>query len=506
MLLRLNYLRNISLSTISLCAAITNSSIAMQKETTSVDIAIIGGGMAGLTASYELSNSGLSSCLFEAKPEVGGRTKTYYFNENQYYELGGTQIDSDHSSVITLANKLGVELNTVFYGEGKFSVCHAGKPLSDMEMLNILDETKKVFGEYKDYNPERDLIFDTSTQNCKFQSIRIAIDQFSCQEGKRFWEAFIKEECGTEPDLLPVTMASWLYEEASDYQKLLVARNVQGGSSALILAAKMKVNGTYSYRVKGGMSNLVHSLRDSCKDTKFEYNHVLKSLSKDESGYHLVFGNRTVTAQNVIMAIPFSTLRDVEFGKDFGLNDTHINAIQNLNYGTISKIGLPATGEFDMLGHFNIDEDRQFHAWPGHNAVTLAIGGEQGKNLGDDHTATLFQEIAIQSLPQIHPGMSEFGKAHIKNWAKDPFAKGTWSTGSRELNYTSEPSKVFPQLCKYAEPIHENTFIFAGEHTIYAEGRSRIEGAVLSGKIAAGIILKNRNISQKDEKENCTIQ
>lgn len=499
---RLHYIRNISLSAISLYTAITSSTMAMQL-TENVDIAIIGGGMAGLTAAYNLNKAGLSCNLFEAKAEVGGRTKTHYFNENQYYELGGTQIDSDHDSVVALAENLGVKLNIVSYGEGDFSICsNDGVPLSDDQLLVLLDDSIKVFGDYIEYNQERDLVKNSMT----FQSIRIAIDQLSTEEAKRFWETFIKEECSTEPDHQPIVIAGWLHSEASDYRKLLIARSNAVGRLGLNAAAQMKVEGTFTYRVNGGMSNLVNALKDNCNNTTFEYNHVLQSLSKDESGYQLGFGNKTVTAQNIVMAIPFSTLRDVKLEENLGLTPNHINAIHNLDYSTMSKIGLPVTGQFEMLGHYMIEPHQQFHAWPGHNAVTITVGGEAGKHLGENGIEPVQENVARNILPKIYPTIGEFGKSHIINWANDPFAKGSWSTGSREFKYNALPSEQFPQLRIFAEPLHEETFLFAGEHTIYGSGRSHIEGAVQSGELAAKIILDKRNIPHKTGKDNCAIQ
>lgn len=502
---RLHFLKKSALSTISLCAAIAYSSAAMDEAPKSIDIAIIGGGMAGLTAAYNLNKSGLACSLYEAKDDVGGRTKTHYFNDHQYYELGGTQIDSDHHSVIALAEKLGVKLNKVCYGEGEVSILQNGIRLSNEQLINMLEDSKNVFEKFIKYNPERDCIFDPSTRSWKLESIKIAIDELSTPEARKFWETFIKDESGVEMDCLPITNAAWLHEEASDYYNLLLARNIPGGNLALTTAASLNVEGTYSYRVKGGMSNLVNTLKENCTNTIFEYNHALTSLLKNESGYHLTFGNRTITAQTVIMAIPFSTLRDVNFGENFGLSETHTNAIQNLNYSTVSKIGLPVTGEFEMLAYFNIGEGQQFFCWPGHNAVTLMVGGEAGKGLNEIQAKT-FQENTTQNLPGIFPKIGQFGNTHIKNWAEDPFAKGSWSTELRDLKFSCIPSKVFPKLFTYAEPINDDTFIFAGEHTISDSARTHIEGAVQSGEIAAKIILDKRKLSQKNETENCSIQ
>jgi monoamine oxidase len=505
----LHHFKKSALSTISFCAVVAYSSAAMDlapETPEAIDVAIIGGGMAGLTSAYNLNKSGILCHLYEAKEDVGGRTKTHYFNEQQYYELGGTQIDSDHESVIALARKLGVELNKVSYGSGEVSVINKGIRLSNDQLIKILEDSKNVFGTFKEYNQDRDVIYDTSTNSWKFQSITVALDQLSSPEAKGFWETFIKDECGIEANALPITSANWLYDEANDYQMLLEARNLLGGNLLLTMAEKLSVKGTYTYRVNGGMSNLVNTLKKNCISTIFECNHVLTSLAKNESGYHLTFGDKTVIAQNVIMAIPFSTLRDIKLGENFGLTDNHLSAIKNLNYSTVSKIGQPVTGQFEMLAHFNIDQGQQFFSWPGHNAVTLIVGGEAGRNL-DETQAAAIQNNIKENFPPIFPNIGQFGNnVHIKNWAKDPFAKGSWSASSIYSNYSDAPSEIFPKLLQYAEPINDNTFIFAGEHTINDGARAHIEGAVQSGEIAAQMILDKRNISQTNQKENCSIQ
>ena len=505
----LHHFKKSALSTISFCAVVAYSSAAMDlapETPETIDVAIIGGGMAGLTAAYNLNNSGIPCRLYEAKEDVGGRTKTHYFNEQQYYELGGTQIDSDHTLVIALAKKLGVELNIVSYGSGEVSVINKGIRLSDDQLIKILENSEDVFEKFKEYNQARDIISDDSTGSWKYQSITVALDQLSSPEAKGFWETFIKDAYGVEAHALSITNAYSLHKDANDYKMLLQARNFPLGNLSLTVCGSLKIEGTHTYRVNGGMSNLVNTLKKNCTRTTFECNHVLTSLSKNEAGYQLTFGGTTVIAQNVIMAIPFSTLRDVTFGENFGLTKKHRRAIDHLNYSTISKIGLPVTGKFEMLAHYNIDQGQQFFSWPGHNAVTLVVGGEAGRNF-DETQAETFQNNIKEILPPIFPNIGQFGNnIHIKNWAKDPFAKGSWSMIPRDSNCSSAPSETFPELMQYAEPINENTFIFAGEHTIYGKNGRHIEGAVQSGEIAAKMILEKRGISKKNEEENCSIQ
>jgi monoamine oxidase len=61
-------------------------------------IAILGGGLSGLTAAYELVKNDVHNAheivIFEGRDRLGGRVHTHYFDEgqNSFYEEGGTFI------------------------------------------------------------------------------------------------------------------------------------------------------------------------------------------------------------------------------------------------------------------------------------------------------------------------------------------------------------------------------------------------------------------------------
>jgi monoamine oxidase len=462
------------LSTLSICGMLVGSSIAMD-EAKSCEIAIIGGGMAGLTAAYNLNKQGISCCLFEAKDYPGGRTHTHYFTDDksQYYEEGGTTIDHDHKSVISLAKELNVKLDEVHFGEGKVSVFQNGKHLPEKELIHIFEESKKVFK--KEVKPSYSAVDD------KFPSIITVIDKLESENAKSFWHTFIKDECGVEPKDAPIYQLGWLAETAEEYGQMLTYR----GS----MLTKWMVNMYYSYRVRGGMSNLVNALQHKCTSTKFHFGHVLNGIRKDDSGYHLTFTNQQpIIAKKVLMAIPFSTLRDVKIDEHMGLSYICKEAIHNLRYGTNAKIGLPVSGKFEMLHHINLGPKDQFISWPGYNAVTIMLGGDAGKDLTLESAEKLLV-TENDNLQVAYPKIGKIGKPSIKNWAQDPYAKGSYSAHTTQPNdFSNLQSQQYPLLCEYAQPINNNTFVFAGEHTIYGAGRAHIEGAVQSGELAAKII------------------
>src|SRR6516164_4464028 len=60
------------------------------------NVLILGAGMAGLAAAYELVALGHTVSVIEASSRVGGRVMTYRFSDGQYHELGAMRIPANH--------------------------------------------------------------------------------------------------------------------------------------------------------------------------------------------------------------------------------------------------------------------------------------------------------------------------------------------------------------------------------------------------------------------------
>jgi monoamine oxidase len=78
------------------------------------EIVIIGGGIAGLTAAYQLNKQGLKALLLESNDRLGGRiyTKT---NKGKQFELGATWVFQD-PMLKQLINELGLSLYPQYLG------------------------------------------------------------------------------------------------------------------------------------------------------------------------------------------------------------------------------------------------------------------------------------------------------------------------------------------------------------------------------------------------------
>lgn len=75
-----------------------------------VDVAIIGGGLSGMTAARELQRQGVENfVVLEARDRVGGRTINHDLGSGYIAEGGGQWIGPTQTAVHELADELGVE-------------------------------------------------------------------------------------------------------------------------------------------------------------------------------------------------------------------------------------------------------------------------------------------------------------------------------------------------------------------------------------------------------------
>ncbi|HEY0192710.1 MAG TPA: FAD-dependent oxidoreductase, partial [Kofleriaceae bacterium] len=82
-------------------------------------VAIIGGGIAGLSCALQLRDKGYDSTVYEANTRFGGRmfSNTNYFAAGQVSEWCGELIDTGHTTIKKLAKRFNLPLDNLHKAE-----------------------------------------------------------------------------------------------------------------------------------------------------------------------------------------------------------------------------------------------------------------------------------------------------------------------------------------------------------------------------------------------------
>ena len=108
-----------------------------------LDVAIVGAGLAGLTAARDLQRAGCTSfVVLEARDRVGGRTLNHDLGKGYFSEAGGQWIGPGQTAVADLARELGVG-TFLTHWQGK-SAMLAGDAHADLELGGVPGTDPKV--------------------------------------------------------------------------------------------------------------------------------------------------------------------------------------------------------------------------------------------------------------------------------------------------------------------------------------------------------------------------
>jgi monoamine oxidase len=456
--------------------------VSFANAATAPRIAIVGAGLAGLTCAYRLQQAGYRADVYEASDRLGGRcwTRRGDFADGQIAEHGGELIDQGHTATRQLAQELGLNLDNLLAGEQNGTedfYYFDGQPYS---FAQATDDLKQVWQQiHKDISAAPyPTTYNSATDRGR------QLDAMSIAD----WVAAY----------VPGGRASKLG------QLLEVAYNIEYGAetnvqSSLNMLYLLGFAGQGNFRVFGKSNEKYHvrggndqmpTLLGNLLSGQINLGSQLTSIKKNSNGtFALTFklaggGNQSVTADRVVLALPFSILRGVDYSKA-GFSSLKNTAIQELGMGTNSKLhvqfssrhwnGLGNNGNtYADTGYQNTWEVTR--AQPGTSGILVDYtGGSIGNSFGSGTPSSRASQFLGQIEPVL-PGISARynGKATIDYWAGYQWTKGSysyWKVG---------------QYTKFAgyEGVQEGAVHFAGEHTSI-DSQGYLNGAVESGERAA---------------------
>jgi monoamine oxidase len=241
------------------------------------------------------------------------------------------------------------------------------------------------------------------------------------------------------------------------------------------------------YHVRGGNDQITTGLADALQG-QITLNAPLTAIRRNNDGtYRLTLGGNTVTADRVVLALPFSILRTLNYSQA-GFSNLKKTAIQELGMGTNSKLHVQFSDRYwNSIGNNgNTYADTGYqNTWdvtrmqPGTSGILVDYtGGIIGASFGTGTPTERAQQFLTQIEPVL-PGITPHwnGRATVDYWTGYQWTKGSysyWKVG---------------QYTKFGgiEGVQEGNVHFCGEHTS-VDFQGYLNGAVETGYRAASEI------------------
>jgi monoamine oxidase len=459
-------------------------------------VVIVGAGTAGLTAAYRLQQAGVPAQLYEASNRAGGRmfTKRDGFPDGLFCELGGELVDSDHVQLIALATELGVPIQPLLEGDpGEDLFFFGGKIRTVKDMLDPVKGSGAFVRIAKAIATDQGQLIgpdDAWTDRARALDATPLSDYLNgLRSGsKDDWVIDMLDGAYAGELGLPTSQQSAL--NLVDYISVDTTKpfSVFGDSDE-------------AFRIQGGSSSLPEALFAKLDDAyKPKFGWTLTGLERSGAGVRIAFdgpdGPTAVEAPQVILALPFTRLREVQGLGALGLGAAKMKAIQELSYGQNSKVmtatssrvwrtreaGLPAPSNgsvytdlpFQQVWETSRGQDGASGLLTNFLAPPASLKPEA------ELRATLRDGLTRYS-PAIAESLTSTGAAMF--WPRHPQIRGSYACAGVG-QYTSI-------LEETSSPELDGAILFAGEHTS-PEFLGFMNGAVESGERVARELLASR--------------
>src|SRR5262245_12947400 len=302
-------------------------------------VIIIGAGLAGLSAAFELSRSGHEVTLLEARLRPGGRVYTLRepFSDGMYAEAGAARIPDNHQLTLKYIKLFGLTLDPfepgnlaqVAYIRGRRSKITAGEeaPLTGCPGDLLPDERKgSLAGLWERYvTPVLKEMGDPAATGWPPDSLK-KYDLVTFAE-------FLRRQ-GASPDAI-ATMEMPYYKPEDDMISALWSLR-----EARLLQAQRR-----DYKIRGG-NDLLPKAFAARLASKIRYGAQVIKIERDASGVSVLCrqGGATnrLTADYLICAIPLTVLRRIEVSPPFSPEKRRV--IERHSYESATRVFLQARG------------------------------------------------------------------------------------------------------------------------------------------------------------------
>src|SRR6185437_8000756 len=356
----------------------------------SIDVAIIGAGAAGLSAAHALQNSGLSVLVLEARDRVGGRAHTITPASGIVFDLGcGWLHSADKNRFVGVADQLNFEIDKTL------------PPWRDRAVGNVFPQDERA-----DFIRSLDAFFDRAEQAAR-RAILGGRDApaDTCLEAGNRWNPMI--------------------DAVSSYINGCELNQV----SLLDLDAYEDTE--INWRVRRGYGALMAAYGASCP---LALNCEVSLIDHSGKQIRIETSQGVLTADKVIVTVPTNLLADEDIRFHPAL-PAKIDAALGLPLGLADKVmlaldepeALPKDG--NLRGATMRTAMGSYHLRPfGQASIEGYFGGSFAQELEDAGPGA----FAAQSIDEIAALLGNDYRRKLKplaesRWSHDPFARGSYS-------------------------------------------------------------------------------
>ncbi len=419
-------------------------------------VLILGAGLAGMTAAYELGLRGYNCRILEARPFAGGRcqsaragftttqvdgeTRTCDFDEGQYFNHGPWRLPSYHHAVFHYVRKFGVPMEIMVQENdlGYLKFDNAKGPLAGRRVRK-----REIKADMRGYTAE--LLAKLADQGALDEDLnnrdKEQLIDYLVREG--FLDARDLTYKGTRNRGLAQfeVMGTTTATEALAFKELL-----QSGMGNTFQGVSAIDHPTTMYQPVGGMDQIAHGFEREVGDV-ITYNAEVQELRQDDNGVSVPYRDtatgemRVAKADYAITTLPLGILSKLPTD----LSDRCKEAVAAPGKMTVGKLALQMNRRF-----WEEDDDiyggASTRGIPGHTVIYPSYGyfGKKGIMMSAypiGRSAIAFGELtldeqveqALERSEPIHPGQFRKhydDKAFSISWQHTRYSEAGWSTWS----------------------------------------------------------------------------
>lgn len=452
-------------------------------------VAIIGAGIAGLNAAYQLKKAGVLATVYEARNRVGGRILSATMADGLVVDLGAELINTDHADMLALVDDFGIELfdkradnanspypsEAFYFNGGHISVATLADDLRQLA-AQITDDAALLDQDWDTYAPPLDQMSVKDYMN-------LHANKITKSYLRDLLTRMIHTEYGVEPS------------ESSALQ-LITLLPVVDGQTVDLLSYSDEV-----YSVVGGTAQITDALAAELAG-QIQLGMKLTEIKRTNGKYRLKFDDQpTVHADIVIVALPFPVLRQIEIDaslpsdlEDF-IDQAKLGANEKVIGSFNSRFWRQANGftgaAWGVAGVSEIWDETQRQTERTDGALNFFLGGNEARQIAPQTNVNTLGQQFVNVLNRHIPGATAAAKGvYLKSgWTRSSYTLGGYANFKPgQLTTFSSYFWVESADPNEQQQVAAGNLIFVGEH-LSDEYYGFMNGAAQTGRLAAELAL-----------------